>query len=76
MPCPLLQVSLVNNQVFRSQVIRSFSVLTHASNLESIRVDDKVNGIKPFTSIPGPKGVPFIGNIWRYFPILGKECYA
>src|SRR5207247_1079639 len=25
----------------------------------------------PFKSIPGPKGLPIIGNIWRYLPLIG-----
>lgn len=26
---------------------------------------------RPFEQIPGPKGLPVIGNIWRYLPLIG-----
>lgn len=25
----------------------------------------------PFESIPGPKGLPLIGNVWRFLPQIG-----
>lgn len=28
---------------------------------------------KPYSSIPGPKEWPIIGNSWRFAPIIGKE---
>lgn len=27
---------------------------------------------KPYANIPGPKELPFIGNSWRFAPIIGK----
>lgn len=27
---------------------------------------------KPYSQIPGPKELPFIGNAWRFAPIIGK----
>lgn len=27
---------------------------------------------KPYSSIPGPKEWPLIGNSWRFAPIIGK----
>lgn len=30
---------------------------------------------KPFESMPGPKGLPIVGNIWRYFPLIGKNFF-
>lgn len=26
----------------------------------------------PFEEIPGPKGLPVIGNVWRYLPVIGE----
>lgn len=34
------------------------------------------NKVKPFESMPGPKPLPLIGNLWRYFPVIGKISYA
>lgn len=31
---------------------------------------------KPFKAIPGPKPLPFIWNIWRYFPLIGKSLVS
>ncbi|KAL1139025.1 hypothetical protein AAG570_009086 [Ranatra chinensis] len=30
------------------------------------------NDLKPFSSIPGPRSVPFFGTSWKYFPIIGN----
>lgn len=27
---------------------------------------------KPYSKIPGPKELPFIGNAWRFAPLIGK----
>jgi len=28
--------------------------------------------LKPYTEVPGPKGLPFIGNSWRFAPVIGQ----
>ncbi|GBM21968.1 Cytochrome P450 302a1, mitochondrial [Araneus ventricosus] len=28
--------------------------------------------VKSFEEMPGPRPLPFIGNLWRYFPIIGN----
>ncbi|XP_022909132.2 probable cytochrome P450 49a1 isoform X1 [Onthophagus taurus] len=30
------------------------------------------NNVKPYESIPGPKKLPFIGNGWRFAPVIGQ----
>ncbi|KAK9502254.1 hypothetical protein O3M35_011057 [Rhynocoris fuscipes] len=30
------------------------------------------NTIKSFESIPGPKSLPVIGGLWKYFPVIGN----
>ncbi len=32
----------------------------------------EANPPKPYSSIPGPKEWPLIGNSWRFAPIIGK----
>lgn len=28
--------------------------------------------IRPYSEVPGPKGLPLIGNSWRFAPVIGK----
>lgn len=35
--------------------------------------ESSVPNSKPFDTIPGPKSFPFIGTLWKYLPVLGKE---
>lgn len=28
--------------------------------------------IRPYSEVPGPKGLPLIGNSWRFAPLIGK----
>jgi len=29
----------------------------------------------PITDIPGPKGLPLIGNLFRFMPYIGESCF-
>lgn len=31
--------------------------------------------IRPYTDVPGPKGLPLIGNSWRFAPLIGKTFF-
>lgn len=33
-----------------------------------------LNRVKPYSEVPGPKGLPIIGNSWRFAPFIGKFC--
>lgn len=33
---------------------------------------DEDVGVKPYSAIPGPKELPFVGNAWRFAPVIGK----
>lgn len=34
---------------------------------------EKVDSVpKPYSEVPGPKELPFIGNAWRFAPIIGQ----
>lgn len=30
-----------------------------------------VDSVRPYSEIPGPKGLPFVGNSWRFAPLIG-----
>lgn len=48
------------------------------SSFCSLRSDNTKNlstAAKPFKEMPGPNPLPFIWNIWRYFPFIGKFLY-
>lgn len=35
-------------------------------------VEERVQDtIMPYEAIPGPKGLPFLGNSWRFAPLIG-----
>jgi cytochrome P450 family 49 subfamily A len=31
-----------------------------------------VESAKPYSAVPGPRQLPFIGNAWRFLPYIGK----
>ncbi|KAK9685542.1 Cytochrome P450 [Popillia japonica] len=33
---------------------------------------ESISGVKPYSSVPGPKCLPIIGNSWRFAPIIGQ----
>ncbi|KAF7283082.1 hypothetical protein GWI33_001488 [Rhynchophorus ferrugineus] len=42
---------------------------------QKVDVDERPEGwdqAKPFSSIPGPKPLPILGNVWRFFPGIGE----
>lgn len=41
------------------------------SSFNAVRYNSTA-GLKPFNSIPGPRALPFIGNMWRYIPVIGQ----
>lgn len=63
---------------FRRNVFKECSLQKHGfsfSNCPQEPATFEVNGakeIKPFDSIPGPKSLPLLGTLWKYFPLIGK----
>ena len=50
-----------------------------ASSSQPIPASDQMSAdaassaqVQSFDAIPGPKGLPLVGNLWRYFPIIGE----
>ncbi|XP_055380217.1 probable cytochrome P450 49a1 [Condylostylus longicornis] len=40
--------------------------------IQTTSIFKEKRNVKPFSEIPGPKGLPFIGNSWRFAPIIGQ----
>lgn len=44
-------------------------IVTSGPPLGNTRRPDRA---RPYSEIPGPRALPFIGNSWRFAPIIGK----
>lgn len=69
--------SLVKRTAFSSaiNIFPNEAAATVITPKQSIKNDMDVsnnNQTKPYSEIPGPKGLPFIGNSWRFAPIIGE----
>lgn len=54
-----------------TKVLRgSFATQATAENV-CVNKPDGWNEALPFEAIPGPKGLPVIGNVWRFMPLIG-----
>lgn len=47
------------------------SIVRHVATDVLLKNNSKQHILKPFESIPGPKPLPVVGNIWRYLPLIG-----
>lgn len=50
------------------------AILTDKDIAKVVQDDTKPTGwdkALPFEKIPGPKSLPLIGNVWRFFPKIG-----
>lgn len=75
--------SLAKRTTFSSAINILPNELTPSATRETITtpqnriIQDEIKNIdvssaKPYSSVPGPKELPFIGNSWRFAPIIGK----
>lgn len=42
-------------------------------DLESVTELEVDTRVKSFEQIPGPKPLPFLGNTWRFTPVIGNK---
>lgn len=65
-----VSASLAKRTTFSSAI----NILSEATGQN--RLDDVApqldSTLKPYSAIPGPQELPFIGNSWRFAPIIGK----
>lgn len=43
-----------------------------ASEIATDSDSPKNTQIRPYSEVPGPKGLPLIGNSWRFAPLIGE----
>lgn len=74
----LLKHKPTNNPFIVAKYLRNWFA-THQATAENVcpssaTVVNKPEGwddALPFEAIPGPKGLPVIGNVWRFLPVIG-----
>jgi hypothetical protein len=49
---------------------KSSSVGVMDESFISLDTEELVNAL-PYSQVPGPKGVPILGNNWRFLPLIG-----
>lgn len=52
--------------------MRNHSVLNKSKIINNEEIDIKDEVIRSFKEIPGPKALPLIGNVFRFFPYVGE----
>lgn len=57
--------------IFPNEVANSKATASENIN-ESDSVVKHSTQIRPYSEVPGPKGLPLLGNSWRFAPLIGK----
>ena len=50
----------------------SISAASSSTAEAAAAADSSPATVQSFDEIPGPKGLPVIGNVWRYLPVIGE----
>lgn len=66
--------SLVKRTAF-SSAINIFPTDVPPTEIPTENDSTKNAQIRPYSEIPGPKGLPIIGNSWRFAPLIGKTHF-
>jgi len=73
-------VSAVASRTSRSRRLYSLgpngagaAVVDASAAVDAAQCPFDVNAAKPYSEVPGPKPLPFIGNTWRLLPVIGKQ---
>ena len=65
-----LQATLRDNDISLLRSTHSSASVTLETSSSSTTAASE--SVIPFHEIPGPKGLPIIGNLWRYLPVVGE----
>jgi hypothetical protein len=52
-----------------AQNSRKFRPMLRTFTVES---KNEISSPRPYSELPGPKPLPLLGNMWRFFPVIGK----
>lgn len=66
----------VNGALMRSTYQSALHISNELTALDTSAATERINrknltNVKPYSDVPGPKGLPFIGNSWRFAPLVG-----
>lgn len=65
--------SLVKRTAFSSAInIFPNEVAPSTTEVSAEHEIQKKSHVRPYSEVPGPKGLPIIGNSWRFAPLIGK----
>lgn len=58
--------------IFPNEVTNGKAATTSENIIESDNAAKHSAQIRPYSEVPGPKGLPLIGNSWRFAPLIGE----
>ncbi|EEB11516.1 cytochrome P450, putative [Pediculus humanus corporis] len=64
----------MKSTIIRRNLFNTTKSFTTAVDISDADVGDHLRVLercKPYSEVPGPKGLPFIGNSWRFLPLIG-----
>lgn len=74
MVCEMLRQIICTSRYVGGQRVRNqYNVMKRNNSTVVVTqtIQDEFDSAKPYETIPGPKPLPIIGNVWRFLPYIG-----